>query len=141
VYRSLPRLLRHTRPGRNLHADDVGEQDIWTLSTMTLNEGPEGLARVCRWFRVLSFSGVEIPWETLVQIINLQAKRLSVIQESAGDLKEAFKSDLDARLDLVIAVNANAAWIEPQEFATLCCKLLAGFVQHETGEAVPDKLS
>lgn len=111
------------------------------LSAMTLNEGPEGLARVCRWFRVLSFSGVDIPWATLVQMIDLQAKRLSVIQDSQGDVREAFKSDLDARLDLVIAVNANAAWIEPEEFAKLCCKLLAGFVQHEAGEAAPDQLS
>jgi hypothetical protein len=141
VYRSLPRLLRHTRPGRSGQAADTGEQNIWTLSTMTLTEGSEGLARVCRWFRVLSFSGVEIPWETLVQLINLSSEPLSVTQDSQGDVKSASRSNRKARLDLVIAVNANAAWIEPQEFAKLCCRMFAGFVQHEAGDIAPDKLS
>ena len=58
--------------------------------------------------RVLAYSGVEIPWPLLTDLIQLQTLT---------------SSSVDARLDLVIAVNANGAPIEPDHFAQLCCQM------------------
>jgi hypothetical protein len=81
--------------------------DIWEYSHATALDSAEGLERVCRWMRVLSFSGVEIPWPTLLELAERQVSGCSV----------------EAKLDLVIAVNANGAAIEPGRFALVCADL------------------
>ena len=75
---------------------------------MTSGEGPQGLSRVCRWTRVLAFSGAEIPWPTLSNLVDLQASTTSSIE---------------ARSDLAIAVNANGAIIDPDSFAKISCQM------------------
>lgn len=111
IYRSLPRLLRNATVDGLQDEDRV--QDIWAFSRMTITDGQEGVARVCKWFRVLSFSGVDVPWSILIPII-----------ESMTDASD----NLETILDLVITVNANAAWIDPSEFAKLCNKLFISFI-------------
>ncbi|WWD18729.1 hypothetical protein CI109_103183 [Kwoniella shandongensis] len=106
VYRSLPRLLRNhptTSPSSEL--------DVFALSRSTSQDGPEGLSRVCRWMKVLSFSGVEIPWPLLFDLIELQA---------------TMRTSVEARLDLVIAVNANGQVIDAAGFADVSAKLAGG---------------
>ncbi|KAK8858838.1 hypothetical protein IAR55_003068 [Kwoniella newhampshirensis] len=106
VYRSLPRLLRHQ--------GDTGtssEPDIFALSRSTSQDGPDGLARVCRWMRVLSFSGVDIPWTLLLDLVDLQA---------------TMRSSLESRLDLVIAINANGQAIDAAGFAEMGAKVGGG---------------
>jgi hypothetical protein len=105
IYRSLPRLLRHSNAPNNGALTTVS--DIWEYSHATAMESEEGLERVCRWMRVLSFSGVEIPWPTLLELAERQGSGCSV----------------EAKLDLVIAVNANGAAIEPGRFAIICADL------------------
>ena len=100
----------------------TSEQDIWDLSQITMAESKEGVARVCKWLRVLSFSGIEIPWPLINTMV---------------DRQETQKSSLESRIDLVIAVNANSARTDPAAFARLCCRILTNFaddrfkVQHE----------
>lgn len=112
IYRSLPRLLRHSITSKQQVEDD-DSQGIWQFAQMTMTEGQEGIARVCKWLRVLAFSGVEIPWAMLTAII---------------DTSTHSHRNLDSTLDLVIAVNANAAWIDPTDFAKLCCKMFVDVV-------------
>ena len=58
--------------------------------------------------RVLAFSGVEVPWQTLTALI---------------DLLQSEGTSVKSKLDLVVAVNANGRAIEPAEFARLCARL------------------
>lgn len=78
------------------------------MARTTCADGSEGVERVCRWFRVLSFSGVDIPWEALTAIIRRQGKNLTSIE---------------AKLDLIIAVNANGEPLSPASFAEICCQI------------------
>ena len=105
VYKSLPRLLRYEDSLRGQAHERV---DIWALAQTAGADGPDGLDRVSRWMRVLAFSGVEIPWPVLTGLINQQTSTKT--------------SDL-ARLDLIIAVNANGAPIDPRQFAQLSCQM------------------
>nr|XP_019045323.1 hypothetical protein I302_05712 [Kwoniella bestiolae CBS 10118]OCF24253.1 hypothetical protein I302_05712 [Kwoniella bestiolae CBS 10118] len=108
VYRSLPRLLRHSHSSQSSSFDQT---DLFSLSLSVSQSGPEGLIRVCRWLRVLSFSGVEIPWNLLTDLVELQSTT---------------RSETDARLDLVIAVGANGMIMDPEAFAGLCAKMGKG---------------
>ncbi|WVQ73477.1 hypothetical protein IAR50_003049 [Cryptococcus sp. DSM 104548] len=101
AYRSLPRLLGH---------QPSDSPDIFALSASTTMSVPSDFARVCRWMRVLSFSGAEVPWELLQVLIDQQTE---------------FGMDVppEASLDLVIAVGANGAPLEPRIFAGLCAKM------------------
>ncbi|WVR06582.1 hypothetical protein IAU60_003614 [Kwoniella sp. DSM 27419] len=100
AYRSLPRLLRSSTP--------TDQSDIFSLSRSVSLDGSEGFERVCRWMRVLAYSGVEIPWPTLLDLVELQSNT---------------QSGLDSKLDLIIAVGANGSPIEPEDFARLCDKI------------------
>ncbi len=62
--------------------------------------------------RVLAFSGVQTPWSTLTRLI---------------DLQPTSSASMQAKLDLVIAVNANVTLIAPDQFARLSCSM---FVNH-----------
>lgn len=109
AYRALPRLLNH---------QPADSADIFSLSLSTAQADPADLARVCRWMRVLSYSGVEIPWELLLSLIDLQARSPAfTFDGSVGGVSA------EAKLDLVIAVNSNRAVIEPQTFANACSRL------------------
>ncbi|OCF37304.1 hypothetical protein I316_01213 [Kwoniella heveanensis BCC8398] len=118
IYRSLPRLLRRS-------PSTPDQSDIFALSLSVSQEGPEGLTRACRWMRVLSFSGVEVPWTVLIDLVDLQATT---------------RSSTDARGDLVIAVGANGAPIDAEGFARLCDRIGRG-VFKETGRSGGDALS
>ncbi|ODN74054.1 hypothetical protein L202_07524 [Cryptococcus amylolentus CBS 6039] len=98
AYRSLPRLLSH---------QPSDSPDIFALSASTTMSNASDFARVCRWMRVLSFSGAEIPWELLQVLIDQQV-------EFGVDVPP------EASLDVVIAVSANGAPLEPKTFAGLC---------------------
>jgi hypothetical protein len=63
--------------------------------------------------RVLSFSGVDIPWSTLLKLTDLQSST---------------RSSVEARLDLVIAANANGAVIEADRFAAVCANMFENLV-------------
>jgi len=82
--------------------------DVWALSEVTISEGSVGLRRACRWMRVLSFSGAEVPWPILTRLIERQTSNTS---------------SREASLDLVIAVNTNGAPIDSERFAALCCQM------------------
>ncbi|WVF68781.1 hypothetical protein IAT40_003553 [Kwoniella sp. CBS 6097] len=118
IYRSLPRLLRRC-------PSNPDQSDIFALSLSVSQEGPEGLTRACRWMRVLSFSGVEVPWTVLINLVDLQATT---------------RSGTDARGDLVIAIGANGAQIDPEGFARLCDRIGRG-VFTEMGRGGGDTLS
>ncbi|KAL7420508.1 hypothetical protein Q5752_004458 [Cryptotrichosporon argae] len=107
VYKSLPRLL--VRPEAVLATAD-GEQDLWGLAAETSRSGPDGLDRVCRWTRVLAFSGAEVPWPTLTSLLDLQTST---------------RSSMDARLDLAIAIASNGAAIDGTRFAQIASHALA----------------
>lgn len=109
AYRALPRLLNH---------QPADSADIFALSLSTAQADPADLARVCRWMRVLSYSGVEIPWELLLSLIDLQARSPAFTFD--GNVSGV---SAEAKLDLVIAVNSNRAVIEPQTFANACSRL------------------
>lgn len=109
AYRALPRLLNH---------QPADSADIFALSLSTAQADPADLARVCRWMRVLSYSGVEIPWELLLSLIDLQARSPAFTFD--GSVRGV---SAEAKLDLVIAVNSNRAMIEPQTFANACSRL------------------
>ncbi|WRT68054.1 uncharacterized protein IL334_005029 [Kwoniella shivajii] len=110
VYRSLPRLLRHSTSNSS-PSSSFDQTDLFSLSLSVSQSGPEGLIRACRWLRVLSFSGVEIPWNLLIDLVELQSTT---------------RSEVEARLDLVIAVGANGMALEPEAFAGLCAKVSKG---------------
>ncbi|OCF56840.1 hypothetical protein L486_05695 [Kwoniella mangroviensis CBS 10435] len=116
VYRSLPRLLRHSNSSPSSSFDQT---DLFSLSLSVSQSGPEGLIRVCRWLRVLSFSGVEIPWNVLIDLVELQSTT---------------QSEVDARLDLVIAVGANGMIMDPEAFAGLCAKVGKGIFTDMGGQ-------
>ncbi|OXG10991.1 hypothetical protein C366_06495 [Cryptococcus neoformans Tu401-1] len=112
AYRALPRLLNH---------QPADSADIFGLSLSTAQAGPADLARVCRWMRVLSYSGVEIPWELLMSLVDLQAGSPAFTFDGIVGGASA-----EAKLDLVIAINSNRAVIEPQTFASACSRLAVG---------------
>nr|XP_019013028.1 uncharacterized protein I206_02525 [Kwoniella pini CBS 10737]OCF51809.1 hypothetical protein I206_02525 [Kwoniella pini CBS 10737] len=111
VYRSLPRLLRHSS---SIPSSSFEQPDLFSLSLSVSQTGPEGLIRVCRWLRVLSFSGVDVPWELLMDLVELQSTT---------------RNEIDARLDLVIAIGANSTSLNPEAFAGLCAKMSNGIFQ------------
>ncbi|WVQ84347.1 hypothetical protein IAT38_006499 [Cryptococcus sp. DSM 104549] len=134
VYRALPRLL-HNNP-----------LDIFALCHDSLSN-PSGIPRVCKWLRVLAFSGVEIPWGLLLEVVEHQAAqreqqlekpvwglnaRLGLSTGSTGsqgqreveqERETERRTEVEARLDLVVAVNANGASIKDQDLAGICAKL------------------
>lgn len=67
---------------------------------------------MCKWLRVLSFSGVEVPWELVTAII---------------DRHDVEGASLESQVDIVIAVNANMTRVEPTDFAKLCCRIFVTF--------------
>nr|XP_018262073.1 uncharacterized protein I303_05088 [Kwoniella dejecticola CBS 10117]OBR84231.1 hypothetical protein I303_05088 [Kwoniella dejecticola CBS 10117] len=116
VYRSLPRLLRHstsTSTSSTIPSSSFEQTDLFSLSRSVSQTGPEGLIRVCRWLRVLSFSGVDIPWELLMDMVELQST-------------SSTRNEVYARLDLVIAIGANGMPLDPEVFAGLCGKMTTG---------------
>ncbi|WVO14301.1 hypothetical protein L204_101933 [Cryptococcus depauperatus] len=110
VYRALPRLLNHQ------HSNSL---DIMSSSLVASLESMVDFTRVCRWMRVLSFSGVEIPWEALLALVD---------QQATGNLSTRDKSYSvsEAKLDLVIAVGANCTPIEASKFIALCARVGTG---------------
>lgn len=112
AYRALPRLLDH---------QPADSSDIFAISLSTAQANPADLARVCRWMRVLSYSGVEIPWELLLPLVDLQARSPAFTCDDS-----AYGASAEAKLDLVIAINSNRAVIEPQTFASTCSQLAIG---------------
>ncbi|WWC96533.1 hypothetical protein V866_003401 [Kwoniella sp. B9012] len=122
VYRSLPRLLRQSNSSPS---SSFEQTDLFSLSLSVSQSGPEGLIRVCRWLRVLSFSGVEIPWNVLIDLVELQSTT---------------QSEVDARLDLVIAVGANGMTMDPADFAGLCAKVGKGIFR-DMGKVVDTSLA
>ncbi|KAK4689023.1 hypothetical protein P7C73_g1090, partial [Tremellales sp. Uapishka_1] len=120
IYKSLPRLLQSDR---NNHRE--ASMDIWAMAKATSLEGVESLERVCRWIRVLAFSGVEVPWSTLTELIELQGFS---------------RSSVEARLDLVIAVHANGCDIQPEPFAKLCCAMFVGLSKGLLGRSSATEL-
>ena len=112
AYRALPRLLDH---------QPADSSDIFAISLSTAQSNPADLARVCRWMRVLSYSGVEIPWELLLPLVDLQARSPAFTCDDS-----AYGASAEAKLDLVIAINSNRAVIEPQTFASTCSQLAIG---------------
>jgi hypothetical protein len=117
VYRSLPRLLKKAASTAE-HLDQGKPADIWDLVRQNVEEGSDSIRRVCKWLRVLSYSGVEIPWTLLSEI-------------TASNGTQNLSND--SRLDLVIAVDANSAAIAPSEFARLCCRMFADFARGQEG--------
>lgn len=104
TYKALPRILRHID---SLNAGS--STDLWTIAQETSSESTQGFERVCTWMRVLAFSGVEIPWELLQSLV---------------DLGTAMECSMEARLDLIIAVDANAAYMDSADFAHTCDRLM-----------------
>jgi hypothetical protein len=75
----------------------------------------EDMGRFCRWMRVLSFSGVEVPWRIIRRLIDIESQSISHMNKT--------------KIDLAIAMQANTAYLDPREFADMCVNLLAVFVQ------------
>ncbi|ORY30604.1 hypothetical protein BCR39DRAFT_529130 [Naematelia encephala] len=118
IYKALPRLLRL----HDTRISNTSELNLWQMAASTSADAVGGLNRVCRWMRVLAFSGVEIPWPTLTALVDKQTRSNS--------------SD-EARLDLVIAVNGNASFIEPERFAILCSQMFVNLVVGESSVTTP----
>lgn len=68
---------------------------------------------MCRWLRVLACSGVDVPWESLTALLDLN---------NLGQLSD------DARLDLVLAASVNSTPIAHDAHAELISRLFANVV-------------
>lgn len=75
---------------------------------------------MCKWFRVFSHSGVEIPWPLLTQAIAASE------EHSMAD---------ESKMDLIASVNANPAVIDPSNFAKLCCRMFVNFVSAQSRDS------
>jgi hypothetical protein len=83
------------------------------LANETSRDDIDGLKRVCRWLRVLSCSGVEVPWESLTALLDL---------DSLAQLSH------EARFDLVLAASVNSTPIAHDAHAQLVSRLFANVV-------------
>lgn len=108
AFKALPRLLRHA------HTTDVDSVDLWTLANETSRDDEYGLQRVCRWLRVLACSGVEVPWESITALVDL---------DSLAHLSDT------ARFDLVMATSANTTPIAIDAHAHLTSHVFASMVE------------
>lgn len=106
AFKALPRLLRHT-------STDNDSADLWTLANETSRDDANGLQRVCRWLRVLACSGVEVPWESITALMDL---------DSLARLNDT------ARFDLVVASSANTTPIALEAHAELVSRVFANIV-------------
>jgi len=70
------------------------------------------MIQVCLWMRVLTASGVEVPWEMMSHLI-----------ENIGSDRPA----LEAIADLIHASESNTATIPAESYAALCCQLFGLF--------------
>jgi len=70
------------------------------------------MIQVCLWMRVLTVSGVEVPWEMMSHLI-----------ENIGSDRPA----LEAIADLIHASESNTATIPAESYAVLCCQLFGLF--------------
>lgn len=50
---------------------NISANDPWPVIMSVVSSGLEGLERASRWFRVMSYSGVDIPDETLRRVLEL----------------------------------------------------------------------
>ncbi|CAK9780474.1 hypothetical protein CC85DRAFT_283464 [Cutaneotrichosporon oleaginosum] len=108
AFKALPRLLRHS------HDLNGSSTDLWTLANETSRDDVQGLQRVCRWLRVLACSGVEVPWESLTALMDL---------DSLAQIGE------ESRSDLVLAAGVNSAPIAHDAHAELLSRLFANVVE------------
>jgi len=75
---------------------------------------------VCLWMRVLTISGVEVPWEMISHITGSKSP------------------SLDAIVDLVHAVGSNKAAIPAESYAELCCEVFGQFCSAlDTADTIP----
>jgi len=70
------------------------------------------MIQVCLWMRVLTASGVEVPWEMMSHLI----------ENSGADWPA-----LEAIVDLIHASESNTAPIPAESYAALCCQLFGLF--------------
>lgn len=124
IYKSLPRLLRHTSGGLDTQGN------LWEQAQATSVDDAGGLQRVCRWLRVMACSGAEVPWIALKELLDLSG------MDAATE---------DVYSDLVTAIDTNVTAIDPEDFASFCNAVLtrvimsAVEIQSPSTEAVPPK--
>ena len=104
-------------------ASTFGDGNVWELCQAVASEGLDGLTRVIRWLRVLSFSGVEVPWSLVKQM---------------ADIGREQALTMEARMDLIVSINANSTRIEPSEFAELCCRMFVDSVEAQKDSITSD---
>lgn len=107
AFKALPRLIRHA------HTAEPASVDLWTLANETSRDDEYGLQRVCRWLRVLACSGVEVPWESITALMDL---------DSLARLSDT------ARFYLVMATSANTTSIAIDAHAQLASHVFANMV-------------
>jgi hypothetical protein len=119
VYKALPRWLKHDGGGSESQAD------FWALAKSTVLEGTEGIERVSRWMRVLGCSGVDIPWESLASLSDLQA---------SSPVK------MESQMDLAVAIGAATHATSSVAFANLVCQVFmstASEIAHRSSGQAP----
>jgi hypothetical protein len=102
LFRALPRLIG---AGHTWNTEETA--DIWSHAR-TVSHEPDGLAKVCLWLRILTFSGVEVPWEMISHAI--ESVKCGVIPLEAVD-------------DLLHAVGNNTTSIPAERLAELSCEM------------------
>ena len=78
---------------------------LWDELSTSCLENPSNTARVCRWSRILSGAGTEIPWTIINSLLDQQSVILVPV---------------DAQTDLVITMRLNSTPIPTQQYADLC---------------------
>ncbi|BEJ14085.1 hypothetical protein CspHIS471_0312590 [Cutaneotrichosporon sp. HIS471] len=107
AFKALPRLLRHS------HTLNNDSADLWTLANETSRDDIHGLQRVCRWLRVLACSGVDVPWESLTAVVDI---------DNLNQLND------EARFDIVLAASVNSTPIAHDAHAEFLSRLFANVV-------------